>query len=65
MERKNTMVRVPAGICDACSLNFCDTPDDLDMVLERSRLAGVKSMIITGGSLHESKEALHLAELYG
>jgi len=39
--------------------------DDLDMVLERSRLAGVKSMIITGGSLHESKEALHLAERYG
>jgi len=37
----------------------------LDMVLERSRLAGVKSMIITGGSLHESKEALQLAETHG
>ena len=35
------------------------------MVLERSRLAGVKSMILTGGSLHESKEALQLAETYG
>lgn len=30
-------------------------------MLERSRAAGVKSMIITGGSLHESKEALELA----
>ncbi|KAF9785842.1 Mg-dependent DNase [Thelephora terrestris] len=39
--------------------------DDLDLVLERSRLAGVKSMIITGGSLHESKEALELARTYG
>jgi len=39
--------------------------DDLETVLERSRLAGVKSMIITGGSLFESKEALQLAETYG
>ena len=46
-------------------LNRCDDPDDFDMVLERSRLAGVKSMILTGGSLHESKEALHLAETHG
>ena len=47
------------------SLNPCDILDDFDMVLERSRLAGVKSMILTGGSLHESKEALHLAETHG
>lgn len=46
-------------------LNLYDTPDDLDLVLERSRLAGVKSMIITGGSLHESKEALELAQTHG
>lgn len=38
--------------------------DDLDLVLERSRLAGVKSMILTGGSLHESKEALRLAKAH-
>ena len=34
-------------------------------MLERSRSAGVKSMIITGGSLHESKEALGLAKQHG
>ncbi|KII93770.1 hypothetical protein PLICRDRAFT_171480 [Plicaturopsis crispa FD-325 SS-3] len=36
--------------------------DDFEAMLERSRAAGLKSMIITGGSLHESKEALHLAK---
>ncbi|EPQ60510.1 Mg-dependent DNase, partial [Gloeophyllum trabeum ATCC 11539] len=39
--------------------------DDLYAVLERSRAAGVKSMIITGGSLHESREALELAKQLG
>ncbi|KAF8560215.1 Mg-dependent DNase [Imleria badia] len=39
--------------------------DDLDMILERSYLAGVKSMIITGGSLHESELALSLAQQKG
>ncbi|TBU34703.1 Mg-dependent DNase [Dichomitus squalens] len=39
--------------------------DDLDAMIERSRAAGVKSMIITGGSLHESKEALELASQLG
>ncbi|KAK0198281.1 hypothetical protein F5146DRAFT_1018935 [Armillaria mellea] len=34
-------------------------------MLERARAAGVKSMIITGGSLHESREALRLAETHG
>jgi hypothetical protein len=47
------------------SLNRCGASDDLDVVLERTRLAGVKSMVITGGSLHESKEALQLAETHG
>ena len=59
------MVRVPTGIFCGYSLKCCDALDDLDMVLERSRLAGVKSMILTGGSLHESKEALQLAETHG
>lgn len=59
------MVWVPAGIPSGPSLNLGETLDDLDTVLERSRLAGVKSMIITGGSLHESKEALELARTYG
>lgn len=36
--------------------------DDLEAVLERSRAAGVRSMILTGGSLHESREALELAK---
>ncbi|KAI0689875.1 Mg-dependent DNase [Cytidiella melzeri] len=35
--------------------------NDFEAMLERSRSAGVKSMIITGGSLHESKQALALA----
>ncbi|CCM03114.1 uncharacterized protein FIBRA_05235 [Fibroporia radiculosa] len=39
--------------------------DDLEAMLERSRAAGVVSMIITGGSLHESKEALELARQHG
>ncbi|KAH9849986.1 Mg-dependent DNase [Lenzites betulinus] len=39
--------------------------DDMEAVLERARAAGVKSMIITGGSLHESKEALELAQQLG
>jgi Tat protein secretion system quality control protein TatD with DNase activity len=65
MEGKNTMVRVPTETFYEYSLNRYGASDDLDMVLERSRLAGVKSMIITGGSLHESKEALQLAETHG
>ncbi|KAH9942933.1 hypothetical protein B0H21DRAFT_749039 [Amylocystis lapponica] len=39
--------------------------DDLEMMLDRSRAAGVKSMIITGSSLHESREALELAKQHG
>jgi TatD DNase family protein len=34
-------------------------------MLERCKKAGVKSMIITGTSLHESKHALSLAKEYG
>ncbi|THH33445.1 hypothetical protein EUX98_g734 [Antrodiella citrinella] len=36
----------------------------MDAMLERCKAAGVKSMIITGGSLHESKEALELARQF-
>ncbi|KAG7450687.1 Mg-dependent DNase [Guyanagaster necrorhizus] len=39
--------------------------DDFEAMLERARAAGVRSMIITGGSLHESREALNLAETHG
>ncbi|PIL31740.1 hypothetical protein GSI_06444 [Ganoderma sinense ZZ0214-1] len=39
--------------------------DDMEAMLERCRAAGVGSMIITGGSLHESKEALELASQLG
>ncbi|KAJ3968753.1 hypothetical protein EV361DRAFT_924419 [Lentinula raphanica] len=39
--------------------------DDLPLVLERSRAAGVKSMIITGGNVHESRMALELAKEHG
>ncbi|GJJ09887.1 hypothetical protein Clacol_004111 [Clathrus columnatus] len=36
--------------------------DDFAEVMKRSQNAGVKSMIITGGSLHESREAIKLAK---
>ncbi|KZP31180.1 Mg-dependent DNase [Athelia psychrophila] len=36
--------------------------DDFEAMLERARVAGVKSMIITGGSLKESQQALQLAK---
>jgi hypothetical protein len=39
--------------------------DDFDLVMERARKAGVERMMITGGSLSESKEALKLAETDG
>ncbi|KAL5534003.1 hypothetical protein ACEPAG_463 [Sanghuangporus baumii] len=39
--------------------------DDFDLMLQRAKTAGVKSMIITGGSLSESQEALKVAEKYG
>jgi Tat protein secretion system quality control protein TatD with DNase activity len=42
-----------------------DVKDDFEAMLERSRAAGVKSMVITGGSLKESKQALELAKTYG
>lgn len=38
-----------------------DSTDDFNAMIERSRAAGVKSMIITGGSLRESEQALKLA----
>ncbi|GHJ83772.1 hypothetical protein NliqN6_0174 [Naganishia liquefaciens] len=37
---------------------------DLDAILERSKAAGVQSMIITGTSLSESKQALDMAARY-
>lgn len=36
--------------------------DDLTEVMKRSQAAGVKSMIITGGSLRESRQAVQLAK---
>ncbi len=39
--------------------------DDLAAVLQRARDAGVRSQIITGGSLSESKGALQLAKEHG
>ncbi|KAG9128018.1 hypothetical protein FRC07_006132 [Ceratobasidium sp. 392] len=39
--------------------------DDLIDVLGRAKAAGVQSAVITGGSLHESSEALELAEQLG
>lgn len=39
--------------------------DDLDAVLERAWNIGMQKIIITGGSLEESKEALQLANSHG
>jgi Tat protein secretion system quality control protein TatD with DNase activity len=36
-------------------------PDDMQYMLARAKNAGLRSMIITGGSLKESKAALKLA----
>ena len=63
MAERNTMVRI-STLIQRSSIN-CGTTDDLEAMLERARAAGVKSMIITGGSLHESKEALELAQQLG
>ena len=41
---------------------FCTYADDFGSVMGRARKAGVERMIITGGSLSESVEALSLAE---
>ena len=47
--------------------HLADLPstDDLLDVLARAKAAGVQSAVLTGGSLHESNEALELAEQYG
>ncbi|KAF8323262.1 hypothetical protein DL93DRAFT_2223201 [Clavulina sp. PMI_390] len=39
--------------------------DDFNDVVKRSLAAGVQSIIITGGSLHESREALDIAKTLG
>ena len=36
--------------------------DDFSQMLSRARKAGVRSMIITGGNLQESKEAIESAQ---
>lgn len=39
--------------------------DDFGDILERSRLAGLKAQLLTGGSLSGSKEVLELANQHG
>ena len=39
--------------------------DDLHLVVHRARSVGVHQMIITGGSLHESREAVRMAKELG
>jgi len=38
---------------------------DLEAVLQRAWNSGMQKMIITGGSLEDSREALQLAESHG
>jgi Tat protein secretion system quality control protein TatD with DNase activity len=49
--------------CNYCL--FVVVLDDFEAMLERSRNAGVKTMIITGTSLKESNKALRLAKDHG
>lgn len=44
---------------------YAALPDDMQAMLERARSAGVRSMIITGGSFEESKSALGMAKEHG
>jgi hypothetical protein len=43
-----------------CTLKLAT--DDFDAMLQRCKIAGVRSMIVTGGSLRESKMALATAK---
>lgn len=63
MEKRNTMVR-SYWLYKSIAHRSIST-DDFPAMLERAQAAGVKSMIITGGSLHESREALKLAQDHG
>ncbi|KAL1476937.1 hypothetical protein MTO96_036135 [Rhipicephalus appendiculatus] len=40
-------------------------PDDLDQVLQRAQANGVHRMLVTGGSLEDSRQALELASAHG
>lgn len=53
------------SVLDTRAMFNDESKDDFEAMLERSRAAGVKSMVITGGSLKESKQALELAKKYG
>ncbi|XP_077545028.1 deoxyribonuclease TATDN1-like isoform X2 [Haemaphysalis longicornis] len=39
----------------------CSHPNDLDQVLERARANGVEKIVVTGGNLEDSREALQMA----
>ena len=63
MEKRNTTVRSHWRYRYIAHRSI--STDDFPAMLERAQAAGVKSMIITGGSLHESREALKLAQDHG
>ncbi|KAJ2720942.1 hypothetical protein GGI07_004292 [Coemansia sp. Benny D115] len=39
--------------------------DDLDQILARAKAAGVVAMMVTGGNIHESKQAIALSKEHG
>ncbi|TFY52481.1 hypothetical protein EVG20_g10533 [Dentipellis fragilis] len=54
----------PVHVRTRVARSSCET-DDFEAMLDRSRAAGVQSMIVTGGSLSESTHALTLAKKHG
>lgn len=66
MERQNTKVQIYSQpLCENVLKPACSTTDDLEEIKRRCQNACVKSLIITGTSLRESRSAVELAKAHG
>lgn len=66
MESRNILVPTLRSIAGyLVDLTTLPTPDDTQSMLDRASSAGVKSMIVIGGSLEESERAVQLAQQHG
>lgn len=61
MKRKGRVWMMVDSHCHLASKEFAD---DLDLVLERAKRAGVTEMVTIGDSMQESKDCLKIAEKY-